>query len=271
MTTETVPTEGPIVVGGLRLYAQRRPGSTSPPLLLIHGLGGSLTSWGALLAQLPDRDILMVDSPGAGRSAVPLLPMRLWTIADYVAGAARALGVDRADVLGFSHGGLVAQELARRHPALVRRLIVVGTNMGIGSKPARWNVNRALLSTKRYRDRATAERDFPILAGGHTARDPAVLAAVLDARAAHAPPSRGYRYQQWAVIGWSSRRWLAQLRVPTLVLHGEADPAVPVANARMLAARIPDAHLEVVPGAGHMLLFDESEKAAAIIERFLSG
>jgi pimeloyl-ACP methyl ester carboxylesterase len=64
---------------------------------------------------------------------------------------------------------------------------------------------------------------------------------------------------------------LADLQLPSLVLHGDQDPVAPVANARMLAERLPDAALEIVSGAGHMLLFDESDKAAAIVEPFLAA
>jgi pimeloyl-ACP methyl ester carboxylesterase len=164
----------------------------------------------------------------------------------------------------------VVQELARRHPLLVRRLVLVATIMGVGAKPAGLKVSLTLLSTRRYSDAACAARDIPVLAGGRTARDPAILAGILAERESYPPSRRAYRYQQWAAIGWGSRRWLSELRVPTLVLHGDEDPAVPVANARMLADRIPGSELEIVPGAGHMLLFDETEKAATILERFLA-
>jgi poly(3-hydroxyoctanoate) depolymerase len=270
VTRQSEAIDHAVAVNGLRLYTRRRPGATRPPLLLIHGIGGSLESWQPLLDQMPGRDVVMVDSPGAGRSAVPALPIRMPAIADRIAGAVRALGVEQADVLGYSLGGLVAQEVARRHPALASRLILTATIMGIPAIPGGPMVQLALLSTRRHRDRDAAARDIPRLAGGRTARDPAVLAAILSSRDAHPPSRLGYRYQQLAVIGWSSYLWLPRLRVPTLVLHGEQDPVVPVLNARMLARRIPDARLEIVPGAGHMLLFDEPEKAASILERFLA-
>ncbi len=270
VTTQPEATGNAVTVNGLRLYTQRRPGAATPPLLLIHGLGGSLESWRPLLAELRGRDVVMIDSPGAGRSAVPLLPIRMPTIADRIADAVRALGVEQADVLGYSHGGMVAQELSHRHPALVRRLILVGTTMGIPAVPGRLRVQLALLSNSRHKDRAAAERDLPLVVGGRTARDPDTLAAMVADRADHPPSRLGYRYQQATAIGWSSYLWLPRLRVPTLVLHGEDDPVVPVMNARMIARRIPGGELETIPEAGHMLLFDESRRAAPILERFLA-
>lgn len=261
-----------VAVNGLRLFTRRRPGrGPGVPLVLVHGIGGSLDSWEPLLAAMPDRDIIMIDTPGAGRSQVPLLPIPIAGLADCVAGAVRALGVARADVLGYSLGGLVTQELARRHPALVRKLVLVATIVGIGAKLGSLRARLTLLSTRRYRNRAAAAREIPILAGGRTARDRTVLAELVATRASHAPTLRGYHYQQLAVLGFSSRRWLPRLPFPTLVLQGTDDPVVLAANGRMLAGLIPNARLEMVPAAGHMLLFDESATVAPLIEDFLDS
>jgi pimeloyl-ACP methyl ester carboxylesterase len=266
----TAAADHEVIVGGLRLHARRRRGQLRPPLLLVQGIGGTLDAWAPLLAALPDRDVVMIDSPGSGRSDAPRRPIRMPAIADLIAAALRAQGIERVDLLGFSLGGLVAQELARRHPALVRRLILVATTVGAGGEAGSWRVRRTLLSTKRYRDPARAARDIPVLAGGRTARDPDVLAAILNSRASQPPTVRGYRFQQWAVLGWSSRDWLGRLRVPTLVLHGDDDPTVPPSNARRLAGLIPNAQLQIIPGAGHLLLFDDTAAAARVIDHFLS-
>jgi len=263
--------EQTIRVSGLRLHTARRRGSKSPPLALVHGVGGSLDSWGPLLEQMADRDIIMIDAPGAGRSEVPLFPFRVHVVADYMAKTIRELGVGHADVLGYSIGGMTAQELVLRHPSLVRKLILVATNIGLGSVPGTLLAQRTLLSTKRYSNRQAAERELPILAGGRTAREPAVLKSILDGRKSHPPTRRGFRYQQMSVIGWTSIHWLHMLHIPTLVLHGTDDPIVPHVNGRLLASRIPYAHFEEVADAGHMLLFDESERVAPLIENFLDS
>jgi pimeloyl-ACP methyl ester carboxylesterase len=262
-------TEKDVTVRGLRLRVRRRRGDGGPPLLLIHGLGGSLDSWGPLLDNLPGRDVVMIDTPGMGRSELPRFPLGVHAIADRFVGAVTELGVDRVDVLGFSHGGTVAQEFAHRHPDRIRRLVLVDTIAGVPWVPPRLTVQRALLSTRRYRSRAAAERDLPILAGGRTARDQEMLRTILDDRESHPPSKRGYRYLQLGVLGWSSIPWLHTLTCPTLVVHGADDPVVRPVNARFLASQIPNARFELLSGAGHMVLFDESERAGRILMRFL--
>jgi pimeloyl-ACP methyl ester carboxylesterase len=79
----------------------------------------------------------------------------------------------------------------------------------------------------------------------------------------------GYFGQLVAGISWSSLPWLHRIRQPTLVLSGAADPIVPPINARILAGRIPNAELEIVPGAGHLLLMEHAEPVAERIATFL--
>jgi pimeloyl-ACP methyl ester carboxylesterase len=110
----------------------------------------------------------------------------------------------------------------------------------------------------------------PPLAGGRTAREPAVLDAQEAARLSHPPSPLGYAYQLYAAASFSSLPWLHRLSQPTLVMAGDDDPVVPVANARLLARRIPGARLHVVRGGGHLFLLDQPEQAVPAIRRFLA-
>lgn len=266
-----IPTDRVVSVRGLTLHTRRRPGNAAPPLLLIHGLGGSMDSWQPLLDSLPDRDVVMIDTPGMGRSELPERPLPIHGLADVLAAALTELGIERVDVLGYSLGGTVAQEFVHRHPLRVRRLVLAATVAGIPWLPPNARSLMALLSTKRYHDRDTAVRAIPLLAGGRTARDPDVLAALVADRESHPPSKRGYRYLQIAVLGWSSHLWLHSLRCRTLVVAGTEDPVVRPINARILARRIRDSTVEIVDGAGHMMLFDEPERLARILTEFLSA
>ena len=273
MTAAPVPpdyVDRPVRVKGLSVYTRRRDGAAVPPLVLLNGLGGSLTAWRPLLENLPHRDVVMLDTPGAGRSSTPRFPLRIPTLARTLGHVLDRLRVDRADVLGYSLGGTLAQELAHRRPHLVRRLILVATIFGIGSRPVPLRTSRTLISTRRYRDREVLARVLPGLAGGRTARDPQVLGELLDAREGYPPTARGYYYQQLSLTSWSSWPWLRRLECPTLVLQGSDDPVVPIGNARLLARRIPHARLEIVDGGGHLMLFDDAGTVAPRIEQFLT-
>jgi pimeloyl-ACP methyl ester carboxylesterase len=128
-----------------------------------------------------------------------------------------------------------------------------------------------MLSPARYYDRRLAERIVPLIAGGLTSRDRRVLRAGLDQRLAEPPTPMGYLHQLYAVAGWTSHPWLHRLRAPTLVMHGDDDPLIPLVNARYMARVIPHGRLHVVRGGGHLFLFDQPEEALAAVEPFLAG
>src|ERR1700675_4795966 len=100
------------------------------PLLLINGMTRPLQSWESFTQQLPGRTIVSFDAPGVGGSPTPLLPLSMPALAALAVAVLDAAGMDDADVLGFSHGGAVAQQLAGDAPGRVRRLVLVATSCG---------------------------------------------------------------------------------------------------------------------------------------------
>ena len=108
-------TEDFVRVGGLRLRVARQ--GSGAPLLLINGIGAPLEMWRPLARRLPGRELVMFDLPGSGRSQTPALPLRMAGLARVVTDLLDELGLRTVDVLGYSLGGLVAQELARRAPS----------------------------------------------------------------------------------------------------------------------------------------------------------
>jgi pimeloyl-ACP methyl ester carboxylesterase len=241
-----------------------------PPLLLINGLGASVEMWRPLVRELPDRELVALDLPGTGQSGRPRWPMRMPQLAGAVTAVLDDLGLDRVDLLGYSLGGVVAQELARRAPERVDRLILAATTPGLPSIPPNPLVAMLMLSPARYYDRRLAEAIVPRIAGGRTARDRRVLRARLGERLADPPTPIGYLHQLCSVWGWSGHLHLPRLRMPTLVLHGSEDPLVPVLNARYMARVIPDATLRIIEHGGHLILFDEPAATAEAITGFLT-
>jgi pimeloyl-ACP methyl ester carboxylesterase len=253
---------------GQDIWVSRR--GSGPPLLLVNGLGANLAMWEPFAARLKGHEIISFDLPGTGRSKPARWPMRMPAVARLVAGLLDALEVERADVLGYSLGGLVAQELAHRAPERVGRLVLGATVPGVPSVPPPPLVGWLMMSPARYYDRRVAEWTVPIIAGGRTARDRDALHTGLDRRMTHPPSPIGYAQQLYSIAGWSSHLWLRTVRHPTLVVHGDDDRLVPLLNARYLAWALPDARLHVLPGAGHLLFFDEAAAAARTVRDFLT-
>lgn len=259
-----------VVVDGLRLRVSVREGSEGgPPLLLVMGIGGNLDMWEPLRAALPGLGTIAFDAPGAGGSSTPRRPLTMGGIARVVEHALDALGCDAVDVLGVSWGGALAQQLAHQARRRVRRLVLVSTMCGLGGVLGRPSAMAVLASPARYYSPAYLERVAPTLYGGRIRREPGLYRQQAEARLSRPPSVLGYSYQLWAIAQWSSLPFLSRLRQPTLVLAGDDDPVVPVANARILAARIPHARLHVERGGGHLLLLDSTDAVAPPIAAFL--
>jgi poly(3-hydroxyoctanoate) depolymerase len=256
-----------VSAAGLRLRVGRR--GAGRPLLLITGIGAHLDMWAPFARLVDDRELIAFDPPGAGLSQRPHHPLRMRRLAQIVRELLDALGLERVDVLGYSFGGALAQELARRAPNRVRRLVLCATGPGLGGTPPRPLAALMLATPARYYHPRLFALTVPHIAGGRTAREPGVLAEQAGARLNRPPDPLGYAYQLYAVAGWSSLPWLHRLPHPSLIMAGERDPSVPLCNGRLLAARLPDARLHVVKGGGHLFLLDEPQNVVGPISAFL--
>jgi pimeloyl-ACP methyl ester carboxylesterase len=227
-------------LSGLRV-AMRVQGKGSP-LLLINGMTRPLQSWDAFTRELHGRKVVSFDAPGVSGSATPLRPLFIPELATLAEAVLAAAGLAEADVLGFSHGGAVAQQLAHQAPARVRGLVLASTSCGVGATPgSRKDIIRSL-------GRPLYGSPWPL------------------------PDPLGLLWQSLAVSSWSSIPFLGSIQAPTLVVCGSRDRVVPPANSRVLAGRIPDASLVMLPRRGHDLQRGESAKALArVVEGFLDA
>ncbi len=233
-----------VSVRGLEIFARER--GEGYPLLLINGIGANVDMLDAPETVLARRSRTIVfDAPGTGRSSTPIFPLPIVSVAEVVRDLLDELGHAQADVLGFSYGGLVAQELARIAPERVRRLALVSTACGWGSRLG----DPAALS----------------------ARDSMVDASLRGARVGSPPSLLGYAYQLLAAATWSSLPWLATLRQPTLVMTGGDDRVTLPANGVQLARLIKNSRLHQLPGEGHLALFDPASGAQPLLADFFSA
>lgn len=272
-----------IVANGIGIEVDDQGPAGAEPLLLIMGLGMQLIGWPDELVQLmlsrgfrvirhDNRDVGL--SQGFDHLGVPNLPLaalrhalRLrvhapYSIADMAQdalGVLDALGIVQAHVCGASMGGMIAQHLAARHPQRVKSLTLLMTTSGSRRLPqAPWSVQKVLMSRPDGSDAEAVVAHLlnvmSVIGSPAYPPEPARLQRRLRQSVQRAWRPAGTTRQLAAVAADGDRTTLlVGIKAPTLVIHGEADPLVPVAAGRDLAQRIAGAQSDFIPGMGHDL------------------
>ncbi|MDC0662688.1 poly(3-hydroxyalkanoate) depolymerase [Marinobacter sp. SS21] len=257
-------------VGKQAVKVKVRPGRSDSHhvLLIVNGVGANLELLDPLVEALDERlEVVRFDVPGVGGSPARLFPYRLPSLARLVVRLLDELGYDRVTVMGISWGGTLAQQLAHLSADRVNGLILAATSMGMVMIPGSPKVLLKMAHPKRYISASYMHEVGPTIYGGKLRHRP-------DRLKKHFSRVRwqggvGYLHQLLAVMGWTSALWLHKLPQPTLVLAGDDDPIVPVANARLLAWRIPKARLRIIRGGGHMFPLDDLPEVSREISRFI--
>jgi poly(3-hydroxyalkanoate) depolymerase len=252
----------------VRLTGTRRTGR--PPLLLFNGIGASLELLQPFVDEIdPAVEVIRFDVPGVGGSPLPALPYRFTGLCALIAGMLTELGYDsEVDVLGISWGGGVAQHFAAVQRSRCRRLVLVSTATGALMVPAKPSVLAKMVTPRRYLDRGYLKQIAADIYGGSARTDPERVAAAMNAEN-RVGSARGYLYQLAAGTGWTSLPLLPRLRQPTLIVSGDDDPIIPLANARLMHRLIQDSQLHVFHG-GHLGLVTEAAQLAPVIDTFLA-
>jgi pimeloyl-ACP methyl ester carboxylesterase len=253
---------------GVSIYWEER--GRGEPLLLIMGLGVTLEGWSRLGPVLAEgHRTILFDNRGTGRSDVPPGPYAIETMASDAAAVLDAAGVVRAHVFGISMGGMIAQELALRHPDRVASLILGCTACGgRDAIPAGREVAAALGA------RQTMTREQAMWTMAPYIYDAATPRARIEedfARRLSAPVSAdGYFAQLAGIRAWcGTLSRLPSVVAPTLVIHGETDQLVPSENGRIIARAIPGARAVMIPNASHIFTTDQFETARDAVLAFL--
>jgi pimeloyl-ACP methyl ester carboxylesterase len=255
--------------GGIEINV-RESGGEGRPILLLTGIGCNVEHFAPFQDSFGGRRTIALDAPGTGWSDAPFRPMTIGNYADVAADVLQTLGHESVDVVGYSFGGTVAQQLARDHPSLVRRLVLVATTCGWGGIPGDALAVGAVTTPLRFYSRRVHDLTQRLMGQGHTSEDPSIIEQQRQARAAAPPSLHGYWIQGVAFSTWSSWPWLPSLDHETLVMVGERDRLIPPVNGEILAARLAHARLVVVPREGHHFLGDPAIQQVKDIPEFLS-
>ena len=229
------------------------------PVVLIMGLGCSSAMWFRIAPQLAkSHRVILLDNRGSGLTRVQhYVVHRVAHMAADVVAVLSAAGEAGAHIVGFSMGGMIAQQLAIDFPQRVRSLALLGTHSG-----GPWATQAAPHVRRLLFDKATMDAKENLRAmRAHTyARETRDELFEEDAlvRLANQPSARDYLAQLQALIGWSAYSDLPRFKCPTLVMHGLQDELIPPANAGRTAERIPGARLIELPNASHWLMTDQN-------------
>jgi pimeloyl-ACP methyl ester carboxylesterase len=237
--------------------------------VLLPGIGASLDLYEGFRTAIGDRETVGIDPPGSGGSPLARRPMNMAGFADACVDALDRHGLEQFDLLGLSWGGALAQELTLRHPHRVRRLALVATMYGLCSVPGHPVAVSILATPWRYYSPDYLRAVAPLLYGGAIRADRTLLNRQTYLRHRHAPNPIGYTQQLLAVSLWSSRFRLPRITQPTLVMAADDDPIINVANATIMVSLLPDGHLHLVAGGGHLFLITSPEYTAAVVSDFL--
>jgi pimeloyl-ACP methyl ester carboxylesterase len=253
-------------VAGRPVYYERR--GRGEPLLLIQGMAAHALMWGEpFVSRLTERfDVVSFDNRGIGESADVPGSFTVADLAEDTAGLMEALGWESAHVMGISLGGMIAQELALRHPRKVRTLILGCTWAGgpesTMDAPGPMEMFqamqtgdidiaiRAAFGANLSADYIADDTNFEVFRDASLARRVSVQTVVRQAQAA-------------ALHDTGAR--LGELRVPTLILHGNRDRMVDYSNAEHLARLIPNARLHTFDGVGHLFWWERPDETLELI------
>ncbi|WP_447777833.1 alpha/beta fold hydrolase [Variovorax boronicumulans] len=257
----------------------------APPLLLIMGLGTQMIAWdeafcerlaarGYRVIRFDNRDIglstrlTIAGIPdvakllGQALAGVPVnasqVPYTLAHMADDAVGLLDALDIESAHIVGASMGGAIGQEIALRHPARVRTLVSIMATSGAPDLPPPQPQALQVLLTPTPLDRAgyiaRQQQVMKVLRAGSHPEEEALDAARAERTFERGLHPAGYARQLAAIIASGSRRErLASLKTPTLVIHGDVDPLVPLECGKDVARHVPGAKMVTIEGMGHAL------------------
>lgn len=265
-----------VTTNGIDLYYERH--GSGPVVALIPGLGYDGWMWHKMIPGLAEQfQVVSIDNRGSGQSDKPPGPYTAQMLAADVIGLLDALGERKAHIVGHSMGGFIAQAIAVDYPERVDRLVLSATNFGGPHHVPITPPAMAVLTDVSGEPLERLRRGIVIsTAPGFAERSAEVVESWVQHRAAHPIDPTGYQAQLAIGLGLLSEaasfeHKLGRVTAPTLILFGEHDAVVPPANAELLASKLPNARVEILPNAGHFFPFETPQAANRVITDFLLG
>jgi pimeloyl-ACP methyl ester carboxylesterase len=265
-------------VGPVRLAYRRFGAPGTRPLVMLQHFRGNLDNWDPALtdALAAEREVILVNYPGAGSSSGKFGPT-IGDAARRMIAFVEALGLSEIDLLGFSIGGFIAQEITLIRPALVRRLILAAT--GPKGAPGMHGWREDIATAARAESKP---ENLLYVMFAHTETSQAKGMEFLGRFMARtenrdAPTDDALRDAEYdAIVEWgipdhSALQRLTGINRPTLVIQGDGDLMIPTKLSHLMAGLIPDAQIRIYPDSAHGFLFQHPAQVAADVNAFLAA
>ena len=262
---------------GVRFAFRRFGRSGATPLVMLQHFRGNLDSWDPALtdALAGEREVILVDYPGVSSSSGAFGPTIADTARRMIAFLA-ALDLSEVDLVGFSIGGFVGQEIALIRPALVRRLVLAATGPKGGPGMHGWVED---IADAARLEQGTAESLLHIFFAPtetQPRQGPRVPLALHGAPRGPRPAEQSRRARcpirrdrRVGIPDHGALQRLSAIRCPTLIIQGDRDRMIPTGLSHLMAGLIPDAQIRIYPDSAHAFLFQEPDQVAADINAFL--
>jgi pimeloyl-ACP methyl ester carboxylesterase len=282
MTSSNVTAATKFLDVGDQRYAYRRFGAGSGlPLLFLQHFTGTLDNWDPAVTDplALGREVILFENAGVGRSTGSV-PKTIASMAQHALAFLDALHLTRCDVLGYSLGGMIAQQMVQDRPKIFRRMILVGTAPRGGQdimhleKPSL----AGYLSDPKLRGYAVLGKIFFAPTDSSQAEADAFIKRLMQRTQDREPVSgptvaqaQMAAFREWESGTENRFATLKNIRQPTLVVNGVFDEMIPVRNSYWLAENLPNAVLMTYPDSGHGSLFQFHESFARQATAFLAS
>lgn len=243
------------------------------PLVLIMGLGGDYFRWFRILPLLSKNfKVITFDNRGVGKTDKPDIPYTMKMMSDDVAGLMDSTGIDKAHVFGISLGGMIAQNFALLHPDRIISLMLGCTFCGgkhtVSNETGPGVLDPSLIETMLPEERVVEM--LPALYSREFIDNNQDFIDIQIEYAKNNPPDIiGYRRQLGAAGTHDTYDRLPEIKLPTMVIAGDADVLIAAENSRIIASRILDSELVILEGMGHGFYTEANEETARILADFM--
>jgi pimeloyl-ACP methyl ester carboxylesterase len=251
-------------------------GKSGPPLLLIMGFGGTMNNWDPIMIKKLslNHTVIVFDNRGVGSTELGNKNFSISQFAKDTVGLINALHINKTDVMGFSMGGFIAQEIALNNPEKINKLVIYASNCGgRESTPPTPELSKLVQNTSKSMQEILDGVTALIFPKEWSIQNPQVIETVKEGY--KIPPvismdtiqKQGIASSYWYNAGVCNQ--LEKITMPILIVVGTKDILTPKANSLLMTEKIPDAWLVQIKDGGHGVMYQYPDKLTSIVHDFL--